>query len=615
MGQRKADIDLSHLNPYEGDGLPPSDHPEELSEDVWRLTLENLTDTVLLTEESGDFSFVCPNVHHIFELTADQVLDLENVVHLLDFDPRTSAELQRAGRVEDLRRSVLTPGDEVRQLLIDVKEVEIERARYLFSCRDITRYVREESRHQLISQHMKDLAVSFPGVSWMTDLGFTEIFFVSPDFDEFFGVSGESLRKDPRKFQQIIHPDDRRRFLQTLAVVQEHPEQSPFEVDFRILRSGETRWFRSKLNVVSDREGIPTRVVGYTSEITEKRRAHENLMDSEERFRQLAENIEEVFWLSAVDKETLYVSPAFEDIWGIPAEEIYRDFDVFLEAIHPEDRERVEEAMFRDQVRGEYDEEYRIVRPDGEVRWIHDRAFPVTDEEGEVYRLAGLAEDITEQRKLENELMESVDRQKRLLREVHHRVKNNLQKIIGLIHLQVRDMDPSEEVRSAFRNLKHRIYSMARIHDLVYEESSLDAIDVQAYVTDLAEYVVDSHAPSPLDVTLSVEVDPLDLPVDTLLPCGVVINELLANAIDHAFEDRSAGSIDLSFHEVEEGSYELVVADDGRGWQGEDAPEETQSLGLRLVTNLVREQLDGEIEFSESDEGVRCRMLIREVDL
>jgi diguanylate cyclase (GGDEF)-like protein/PAS domain S-box-containing protein len=134
-------------------------------------------------------------------------------------------------------------------------------------------------------------------------------------------------------------------------------------------------------------------------EVTERRRAQAALLDSEGRFRQLAENIQEVFWLTETSKnEMLYVSPAYEQIWGRSVIGIYEKPQDWLEAIHPDDRQRVMVAAHTKQVQGDYDEEYRIVRPDGSIRWIRDRAFPVREGSGEVVRVAGVAEDITDRK-------------------------------------------------------------------------------------------------------------------------------------------------------------------------------------------------------------------------
>ena len=140
-------------------------------------------------------------------------------------------------------------------------------------------------------------------------------------------------------------------------------------------------------------------------DITDRNKIETALRESEEQFRQVTEHIQEVFWLSdTLKNEVLYVSPAYRSIWGRSCESLYRSPRSWLEAIHPEDRERVLQAALTKQMVGTYDEEYRIVRPDGSTRWIRDRAFPVHDGAGSVSRIVGVADDITDRKKAEEEL-------------------------------------------------------------------------------------------------------------------------------------------------------------------------------------------------------------------
>jgi PAS domain S-box-containing protein len=137
----------------------------------------------------------------------------------------------------------------------------------------------------------------------------------------------------------------------------------------------------------------------------ERHKIEEALRESQERFRQVTEHIQEVFWLSdTLKNEVLYVSPAYESIWGRSCESLYSAPRSWLEAIHPEDRDSVLKAALTKQAVGSYDEEYRIVRPDGSIRWIRDRAFPIHDSSGAVCRIAGVADDITDHRKADEEL-------------------------------------------------------------------------------------------------------------------------------------------------------------------------------------------------------------------
>jgi len=138
------------------------------------------------------------------------------------------------------------------------------------------------------------------------------------------------------------------------------------------------------------------------SVLEDEKQSGQNLRISEERFRQLAENINEVFWITdPAQHQILYISPAYEKIWGRSCESLYQCPETWLEAIHPDDRARVQRAAVLNQTPGAYDEEYRILRPDKTERWVHDRAFPIRNAAGEVYRIVGTAEDITEHRQLE----------------------------------------------------------------------------------------------------------------------------------------------------------------------------------------------------------------------
>ena len=150
---------------------------------------------------------------------------------------------------------------------------------------------------------------------------------------------------------------------------------------------------------------------GIIRDITERKRVEVALRESQERFYQLAENIREVFWMTDPGKnQMIYVSPGYEDIWGRPCESLEASPRSWLEAIHPDDRDRVLQAALTKQIMGAYDEEYRIVRPDGSTRWIWDRAFPICNASGEVYRIAGIAEDITGRKRVEDELRASEER-------------------------------------------------------------------------------------------------------------------------------------------------------------------------------------------------------------
>jgi len=163
----------------------------------------------------------------------------------------------------------------------------------------------------------------------------------------------------------------------------------------------------SVCNPIRER-GVNVGAVVTLRDETDRLQAEEALREKEERFRQVTENISEVFWMTSVDKNRMiYVSPAYETIWGRTRESLYERPTSWMDAIYPEDRERVRRAALEKQIRGEYDEEYRIVCKDGSIRWIQDRAFPVRDELGRVYRIVGVAADVTERKRAESAIQQA----------------------------------------------------------------------------------------------------------------------------------------------------------------------------------------------------------------
>jgi diguanylate cyclase (GGDEF)-like protein/PAS domain S-box-containing protein len=170
-------------------------------------------------------------------------------------------------------------------------------------------------------------------------------------------------------------------------------------------KDGSRVWVSMATSVIRDENGAPKYFISVIEDVSERKRAEAALRESEEQFHQLANNIPQIFWIcDARQKEMIYVSPAYAHVTGQPIDALREDARRWLEAVHEEDRERVRSARIA-AANGKYDEVFRVVRPDGTIRWVRDRAFPIHNAQGKVYRIAGIAEDITDMRESEERLL------------------------------------------------------------------------------------------------------------------------------------------------------------------------------------------------------------------
>jgi PAS domain S-box-containing protein len=246
-------------------------------------------------------------------------------------------------------------------------------------------------------------------------------------------------------------------------------------------------------------------------------------------------------------------------------------------------------------------------------RWyyIQDRAIPWVD--GRTVRME-IATDITDRKLIEEKTKESLREKELLLSEIHHRVKNNMQIISSLLNFQARAIQDSRYIEM-FNESQNRIRSMALIHEKLYRSEDFANVDFNSYVKGLTDALFRFYRINPANVVLKTVIEDISLGIDTAIPCGLIINELISNALKHAFPDGRKGNIEVAIRKVGgagPGSwYELKVSDDGVGISGDLDIRKTDSLGMQLVIALTEHQLQGTWELKRKDPGTEVLIRFR----
>jgi two-component sensor histidine kinase len=239
----------------------------------------------------------------------------------------------------------------------------------------------------------------------------------------------------------------------------------------------------------------------------------------------------------------------------------------------------------------------RLLSKDGKYIWTEQSSVPVYGESGKMVAFESIARDVTDRVHAEEQLKSSLEEKEMLLKEVHHRVKNNMQVISSLLNLQSGSIkDP--QVIEIFKESQNRVKSMAIIHEKLYKSTDFKHIDFGEYIKNLAADLLKSYRSMPGDIQLKINVEDVILGIDTAIPCGLIINELVSNALKHAFPKDRKGEINIEL--LRNGDrLTLIVGDDGIGFPEDLDFRQTGSLGLQLVRTLTQ-QLGGTIELSRS---------------
>ncbi|MHB8864324.1 MAG: PAS domain-containing protein [Pirellulaceae bacterium] len=431
----------------------------------------------------------------------------------------------------------------------------------------------------------------------------TGVVFWSPELEAMYGLAAGSFSRTQSAWESLVYQEDRAAARGSVQRAFETGE--PAEGEWRVVWPDESiHWVFGRFQVLNDPSGQPLLLTGVNMDITERKRAEEALCASEERLRLVLQaSAMGTFELDLATGEVHWNATEFE-LLGLRPGDVPPTPEAFFRFVHPEDVGPLQAQWEEASRLGQFDAEFRIIRADGELRWLAAKGRSIfadrdtSEGRGPGSRFMGVNFDITERKVAEERIRASLGEKEVLLKEIHHRVKNNMQVISSLVALQAERL-PEAAMRVVLADVAHRVRSMALVHEKLYESADLGRVDFAEYARTLLTYLWRAHAGTASGIRLALDLEPVFISVNAAVPCGLILNELATNTLKHAFRGQAGGEVAVSLRGAPEGRVCLRVGDNGVGLPEGLDWRRADSLGLRLL-QLLATQLRATVEITNT---------------
>ena len=358
-------------------------------------------------------------------------------------------------------------------------------------------------------------------------------------------------------------------------------------------------------------------ISGMLMDITLRKKAEKALQDSEEKYHTLFESNPTYTILVSLEGSILDVNSAASEFAGISSQELIGKNFPELQIFPNEEDIKFQRSKFLLALQGETIKpfQYQLIDYKGNYSWVESQLVPIK-KDGEINSILVISKDITERKKAMDGLERMVDEKNILIKEIHHRVKNNMQIISSLLNLQSQHLKADEQFAvSILKESQNRVKSMAMIHENLYQSKDFTHIKFEDYITRLVYELFYSYSGDADKIRLVVDVDDVNLNMETAVPCGLIVSELFTNSVKYAFPEGREGEIRVSLKQEpgkdDDREFILTVSDDGVGFPPDLDYRNTETLGLELVNSLTC-QIDGNISL-DLTQGTKFTVKFKEL--
>jgi PAS domain S-box-containing protein len=492
-------------------------------------------------------------------------------------------------------------------LFIAVRSLNVTRESALALATHMTDALRDsESRLRVLNTHM-EMATQAGGVGvWDWDIQADNLVWDERMY-KIYHLDPATSENNHAMWHKRVHPDDLDRLDRELT--EALAGRVAYEPEFRIvLDDGSVRRIKANAQVVRDKAGWPRHMVGVNFDVTDVRQVEESLRTSEKRFRSIFEHAPIGMAMFSLEGRWLSVNNAACGILGYDRSEL--EGMTFQEVTFPDDLEDNLNNMqlLKEGAIHSYQLEKRYMRKDNRLVWAWVTITLLHDEAGNPLYFIAQIMDIMDRKQKEHATAAALSEKEVLLKEVYHRVKNNLQVITSLLNLQMRTL-PEGMARTALKESSERVRAMSLVHEKLYQSSNLSSIALDSYIIDVCRQLGTFAAIAERGIELITELEPVEIGLQLAVPLGLILNELVSNSLKHGFPEGRTGQVRVTLARTgpERNTIMLKVEDNGTGLPPDLDIQSSPSLGLKLVETLTA-QIDGVLEISS--QGGTCASLV-----